>query len=58
MRQTFRAHADPVSASNGRGRVMSDVKWTMFLDMSSGGGEKLDFSVAWVEAPEEEAGNQ
>jgi len=37
---------------------MSDVKWTMFLDMSSGGGEKLDFSVAWVEAPEEEAGNQ
>lgn len=29
--------------------------WTRFMDMSSGGGRKEDFSKIYIEAPEEEA---
>lgn len=29
--------------------------WTKFFDMSSGGDEKEDFVVCYIEAPEEEA---
>lgn len=31
------------------------MAWTKFLDMSSGGGEKLDWWSIWIEAPEAEA---
>jgi hypothetical protein len=31
------------------------MAWTRFYDMSSGGFEKLDYSVVWIEAPENEA---
>lgn len=31
------------------------VTWTRFYDMHSGGGLKEDFSIAYIEAPEDEA---
>ena len=34
---------------------IAESVWTRFFDMSSGGYEKLDYTVIWIEAPEEEA---
>lgn len=34
---------------------METTKWTRFFDMSSGGGEKLDWTTIVIQMPEEEA---
>lgn len=34
---------------------MNDTKWTRFMDMHSGGGQKLDWGYIYIEAPEQEA---
>lgn len=31
------------------------TKWTQFMDMHSGGGQKLDWAYIYIEAPEDEA---
>lgn len=36
---------------------MKDNKWTVFCDMSSGGGQKLEWRKIFIEAPEKEARN-
>jgi len=34
---------------------MSESTWTRFFDMSSGGFEKTNYAIIWIEAPEEQA---
>lgn len=46
------AHKKPSDAPMTKTR---STKWTRFLDMSSGGREKLEWSTILIEAPEDEA---